>query len=127
MWRANHGPAGPGRGCPESPCSAALGRRLAASALGLALSPSLVDGALAGDIFSGQEVYARHCEKCHGADGRPLLPNVPNFTRGEGLQMTDTQMVRVLKAGKNLMPAFDKIIKEKDLLDVVAYTRTLDR
>ena len=83
--------------------------------------------ATATDVFGGRTVYEAHCANCHGLDGTPVLPGTPNFTRGEGLMAPDTVLVPSLKAGKGLMPGFNHILSEKDILDVLVYTRTLQR
>ncbi len=81
----------------------------------------------AADIVQGQRVYERHCASCHGADGRPLVPGSPDFSKGETLQLSDVDLVRATKVGKNLMPAYDRVISEEDILSVLSYIRTLWR
>ena len=39
----------------------------------------------------------------------------------------DTVLVPIMKAGKGLMPGFEFILSEKDILNVLAYSRTLQR
>ena len=105
----------------------ALGR-LAVVSLGvLGLATFGTDRATATDVFGGRTVYEAHCANCHGLDGTPVLPGTPNFTRGEGLMAPDVVLVPSLKAGKGLMPGFNHILSEEDILDVLVYTRTLQR
>jgi len=85
------------------------------------------DPATAADVFAGRTVYEAHCANCHGLDGTPVLPGTPNFTRGEGLMAPDTVLVPSLKAGRGLMPGFNHVLSEKDILNVLVYTRTLQR
>ena len=54
----------------------------------------------AGDVFKGAEIYATYCQQCHGADGRGVLPNAPDFTRGDGLMRTDIEVFNTIRAGK---------------------------
>ena len=86
-----------------------------------------VGHSLAADVFAGQSIYQAHCANCHGIDGRPILPGTPDFTRGSGLMAPDSVLVPAMKAGKGLMPSFEYILSEKDILDALAYTRTLQR
>ena len=108
------------RARPFSPRTALLAAL--AAALGLAGTP-----ATASDIFSGQRVYETYCVACHGASGYPTVPSAPDFSRGQGLDLPDVMLIPILKRGKNLMPAYDRIIGEGEMLDVLAYIRTLRR
>ncbi len=56
-----------------------------------------------------------------------MLPDVPDFYQGEGLSASDGSLVRSIKAGGNLMPSFNRIIKDRDILNALAYIRTLQR
>ena len=84
-------------------------------------------GGRAADVFAGQEIYQKHCERCHGITGRPLLPNVPDFYQGEGLSASDGRLVQSIKKGGNLMPSFNRIIKDRDIFNALAYIRTFQR
>lgn len=81
----------------------------------------------AADIFAGQAIYEVHCANCHGFDGRPLIPGSPDFTRGEGLLNPDAVLIDTIRSGRNLMPAFNRIISEQEMLNVLDYVRTLYR
>jgi len=83
--------------------------------------------AVALDINAGQAVYEEHCANCHGADGMPTMLGTPDLSRGESLDVTDADLVRSIKAGRNLMPAYDTLIKDEDILNVISYMRTLRR
>jgi len=93
----------------------------------LALATLGVERSMAADVFSGQVVYQAHCANCHGLDGRPVLPGTPDLSRGVGLMAPDTVLIPIMKAGKGLMPGFEYIISERDILNALAYTRTLQR
>lgn len=97
---------------------------VSAACFGLALLPG---GSRAADVFAGQKTYQAHCVRCHGDEGRPVLPDVPDFYQGEGLSASDGSLVRSIKAGGNLMPSFNRIIKDRDILNALAYIRTLQR
>ena len=91
---------------------------------GLILATSLSTSAEAGDSIAGQEVYAVHCASCHGPEGVPALPDVPDFTIGQGLQKSDLVLIQTIRSGQKMMPAYEFILTEKQLLDVLAYLRT---
>lgn len=93
---------------------------LAAAFLGLAGS-----SALAADIGKGGTLYATHCAACHGANGNPVMPNAPNFRRAESLLRPDAQLLATIRNGKGAMPAFFGVLRDREILDVVAYLRTL--
>lgn len=92
-----------------------------AVALSLALSAS----ARAADVENGRQVYARHCAECHGVRGNPTMPGAPDFSRLERLMQPDPVLVGKIKAGKNAMPSFFGLLRDRELFDVVAYIRTL--
>ena len=104
--------------------------RLAAAGLlilTLFLVPLMPTAALAADIFEGKKIYEKHCASCHGVDGRPSLPGTPDFQRGEGLFASDATLMQSLKTGKGTMPGYDHIISNKDILNALAYSRTLQQ
>lgn len=77
------------------------------------------------DLAKGKKLYQDHCAGCHGDTGRPVMVNTPDFTRGEGLQMSDSQLVDSIEVGKNQMPGFQGMLSREDLSDLVIYLRTL--
>ena len=79
------------------------------------------------DIFKGRKLYAEHCARCHGHDGRPVVPGTPNISRGEGMMAPDQTLLRSLQYGKGLMPGFETVIRGRELFDVLVYTRSLQR
>ncbi|MDH5784228.1 MAG: cytochrome c [Chromatiales bacterium] len=79
----------------------------------------------AGDPFNGHRIYGEHCLQCHGDDGSGLLVGIPDFTRGEGLLKSDLELVEQLKRGVGTMPAYQGLLSENELADVITYTRTL--
>ena len=83
--------------------------------------------AQASNVFAGKKIYEQHCQRCHGDHGIPILPGSPDFSKGDGLHVTDRKLFSAIKAGKNVMPAYNKVISERDILNVVAYIRTLWR
>lgn len=90
--------------------------------LGVALAPHVC---LAADPANGRQGYEKYCISCHGADGRGVVANAPDFSLGQGLMAPDVTIAQTLRSGKGGMPAFLGILSNTELLDVVAYLRTL--
>jgi mono/diheme cytochrome c family protein len=83
--------------------------------------------AAAGDLQRGGELYRLHCAGCHGAQGVSTWPGAPSFARREALLQPDLRLMERIRAGGNAMPAYRGILADRDILSVVAYTRTLMR
>lgn len=81
--------------------------------------------ALAADIMRGQQLYMTHCVSCHGPRGISISPNTPSFARGEGLGQPDMMLVQSIKTGKKGQPPFFGILNDQQILDSLAYIRTL--
>lgn len=79
----------------------------------------------AADIQRGRTLYTTHCAVCHGQDGTPVLPGAPNFRRMETLMRPDMQLMTAIRTGKGAMPAYFGVLREREILDVIAYLRTL--
>jgi cytochrome c6 len=79
----------------------------------------------AADPRKGAGIYRQHCADCHGNRGVPNMPGVPDFSRNERLMQSDLVLVKTISIGKGMMPAFQGILSENDILDVIAYLRTL--
>lgn len=79
----------------------------------------------AADINKGGTLYATHCAACHGASGTPVMPGTPNFRRMESLMKPDMQLLTVIRNGKGVMPGYFGVLRDREILDVVAYLRTL--
>jgi mono/diheme cytochrome c family protein len=79
----------------------------------------------------GARVFARTCAGCHGADGKGVmrigLTKPPrDLTDPEfHAHVTDEQLRRVIRVGKNQMPAFGGLMGDEDLSNVIAFIRTL--
>lgn len=81
--------------------------------------------AQAADVFNGKKIYLSYCESCHGPNGQGQITGVPNFTRGQTLMRSDLAIFESVRSGKNAMPAFWGVLEEQEILDVIAYIRTL--
>lgn len=80
----------------------------------------------AADIMKGGKLYATHCVACHGASGVSVMSGAPSFARSGGLLQPDFALLASIKSGKNVMPAFQGILSDSDILDVIVYLRTLN-
>lgn len=102
-----------------------------ASRLALALAHAAFNAlavpAVAADIAKGGQTYALHCAVCHGPAGQGAHPGAPKFSRGERLLQSDLRLLATVRAGKNAMPPFNGVLKDREILDVIAYVRTLQR
>jgi mono/diheme cytochrome c family protein len=80
---------------------------------------------IAADIFKGLEIYNTNCQVCHGSDGRGVMPDTPDFTRGAGLMSPDLALLDVIRSGRGgIHPAYRGILSEKDMLNVITHLRT---
>jgi cytochrome c6 len=96
-------------------------RAVAAGIVALCIAAS----ASAANIANGSRLYSEHCVACHGANGKPTMPGAPDLRRGTIMMRPDAQLMRSVKSGRGAMPAFFGILNEREMLDVVAYMRTL--
>jgi mono/diheme cytochrome c family protein len=92
-------------------------------------------------IHPGRPVYERHCATCHGATGgadgpgaSALVIRPPPLTDGRLLNpLSDDFLATVVRDGAAAvglapqMPAFGRLLTERQIRDVVAYVRTLAR
>jgi len=101
------------------------GRRGAGRIAALAVAVAGMAPAWAGDPARGADLYRQHCTSCHGASGRPVLPNAPDFTRHTALLKPDLALLASIRRGRGAMPAYDGVLRDRDILDVVAHLRTL--
>jgi len=81
----------------------------------------------AGNPGKGQKIYDANCASCHGSDGMALVPGTPHFRKNERMEKPDGALLKTIRSGKNLMPAWRGTISETDMLDAIAYVRTLAR
>ena len=79
----------------------------------------------AADMRNGGRIYSMHCVGCHGADGRSIMPEAPNFARGERLMKSDVAILTSMRTGRGAMPGYAGILSDREILDVVSFLRTL--
>ena len=76
--------------------------------------------------------YKAKCAGCHGADGKGKTGpgkalGAHDFGSNEVTKESDTDLVTIVTAGKNKMPAYGKSVKEAEVKDLVAYVRELGK
>lgn len=103
------------------------GRCLGLAALAGFMMFVTIAPAFAADVIKGSQIYAKHCAACHGPNGISVMPGAPHLARGERLMQSDLSLLASFKAGKNAMPAYVGILTDREILDVIAYSRTLRR
>ncbi len=81
--------------------------------------------AQAADPKNGAALYNQHCANCHGQHGAPVMPGVPDFSRRERLMQSDLDLIKAISRGKGMMPAYQGLLSENDILDVISHLRTL--
>lgn len=127
-----------------------LGSKSAFKMLVAAGSALLLAGALAGparaagDAASGEAIYKKQgCAQCHGMQGKgdgyllPMLkeqPDMRDWTRAEAMEgVTDEFMIEITEKGgegvgkSEIMLKYGKKLTRKQIIDVVAYIRSLQK
>ena len=88
---------------------------------------TVAEPASAGDAFKGRDIYNQQCAICHGASGKSETFDFPDFTRYDGMMQPDANLLESIKTGANDMPGYLGILNDTEILDVIAYMRTLMR
>lgn len=65
---------------------------------------------LTSDIDLGRLIYAKNCASCHGIDRQGVPPVYPGVIN---LQTTEEEIAEVIRAGRNIMPAFPQFNKNE--------------
>ncbi len=81
---------------------------------------------------STAETYVAKCQMCHGADGNADTPagkamKARSLKSPDVLKESDTDLLAVIKHGKNKMPAFAGKLTEAQMTDLIAYVHTLQK
>ncbi len=80
----------------------------------------------AADPGKGRSLYTSHCMVCHGERGEPVWPGAPDFRRPGALLKTDAQFLTLLRQGRGVMPGYMAVMRDRDMLDLMAFLRTLN-
>jgi mono/diheme cytochrome c family protein len=92
--------------------------------------------AVKGDAERGGKLYSRYCRGCHGeegkGDGLVFMPHVNNLTRKGYIENLPDEylLLAITKGGpgigkSNYMPAWEGTLKHEEMLDIIAYIRSL--
>jgi mono/diheme cytochrome c family protein len=81
----------------------------------------------AGDAKKGNQYYQRNCARCHGVDGKPVLPTAANFQRKEGLRASEKSLLNRIKNGRRGCPSFSGTLKDEEILDLISHLRMYRR
>lgn len=76
-----------------------------------------------GLIAKGKTVYEGHCVSCHQANGQGLPPTFPALSGSDVVTGDIKEQVKLMKAGKGMMPAFGETLSPEEFAAVVTYTR----
>ena len=79
----------------------------------------------AANLANGQRLYNMHCAACHGPRGEGVNPEAPKFRMGERLEQPDIVLMQSVKTGKKTMPPFFGLLQDPQILDILAYVRTM--
>ncbi len=118
-------------GCPPGTAllSAPMRRRprLALIALAAALAVPLAacggDSEPGGEASTGESVYSDNCARCHGPDGEGGTgPALGDGAVAENLPDIEDQL-RVIREGRNGMPAWDEELTPEEIDAVATYER----
>ncbi len=93
-----------------------------------------------GDPKVGKELHVKHCQRCHGEQGKgdgPAMKAVKTVkiadwtNREEMAKYSDQDLYKITAEGgaalgkSKLMPAYKDKLKEKEIWDLVAFIRSL--
>jgi cytochrome c6 len=81
----------------------------------------------------GAKLYAASkCASCHGPDGAATVPagkalKARDFHSPDVQGQSDADLIAVITAGKNKMPAYGKQLKPAEIAALAAYSRALGK
>ena len=78
----------------------------------------------------GQAIFQEQCIGCHGADGKAQTDmgrkvHAADLTSGAVQGQSDVKLEKIVKGGKEKMPAFDGKLSDEEIRSVVAYVRQI--
>ncbi|WP_291726452.1 c-type cytochrome [Bernardetia sp.] len=70
----------------------------------------------------GKQLYEQYCQNCHGADGAAGLSGAKNLQTST---LSDEETKKQIVEGKGNMPAYEKVLNEKEIDAVVTHVKSL--
>lgn len=75
-------------------------------------------------------LYKSKCQVCHGADGKGDTTmgkklGTRDFHAPEVAKLSDTELFKITKGGKDKMPSYDKKLTDDQIKALIKYVRTL--
>jgi mono/diheme cytochrome c family protein len=93
-------------------------------------SPAVASTATPDPFASARANFAKHCVKCHGANGEGgrvevegKKLKVPNLTKGHALEHPDDKLIEQIAEGDDEMPAFKDKLNSQEINDLVDFIR----
>jgi mono/diheme cytochrome c family protein len=83
-------------------------------------------------IDDARDLYQSSCAACHGFDGIPIMPGIPNFSNGERLEKADRELLVIVQDGKEsetggiAMPPWKGALNDEEILGVLNYIRVIN-
>lgn len=101
--------------------------------IGMAGATAVSLGAEKGEAKRGKEPYQQFCAVCHGKTGlgngpmaKATTPPAPKLTVREVRDMSEDRLLDAIANGVGAaMPAWRGLLNDQQLLDVMAYVRSL--
>jgi mono/diheme cytochrome c family protein len=103
---------------------------LATAVVMLGVGVSSIKAAPAGDAAKGKDVFEQ-CAVCHNADSteKKMGPGLKGLFKKakltNGKPVTEANVLAVINAGGNGMPAYADMLSDAEKADVIAYLKTL--
>jgi mono/diheme cytochrome c family protein len=81
---------------------------------------------------NGQALYAQHCARCHGGDGKSKTAlgknfKAPDLTTSRVQARSNTRFTSSIKKGRGNMPGFSKKLSAQDIVALIAYVRSFKK
>ncbi len=80
--------------------------------------------ATAGNPMVGAGLYSTHCAKCHGGNGRATMAGTPDLIVHQLISKSNQQLINTIRAGRGVMPAYQGLLTEAQIDDILAYLKT---
>jgi mono/diheme cytochrome c family protein len=84
-----------------------------------------------GNVANGKEVFESNCSVCHNADSdeKKMGPGLKGLFKHDklknGKKPTEANVLAIINAGGNGMPAYADMLTDQEKKDVIAYLKTL--